>query len=317
MIDVRAFWGRVLGSPWLILFLPPLFWAGNSVAGRIMVENVPPVQFAFWRWTAALVLIAVLGAPSAIRAWPAVRRQLGSVLFLAFLGVTVYNTVLYFAVQTTTAINVALLSAAQPPITAPLAWLLLRDRIKPVQAIGVFLTLMAVVLVVGRGDWLVLAGLDLVAGDLLMLIATLIWTVYSIWLRRYPPSVPALPYMTYLIAFGVLMLLPFYIASLAIEGVHVPVGRDYLAIFYVGAFASVAAYLSWNFGVARLGPMVAALYLTFMPIFAALMAVPILGEALRWFHFAGLGLTAAGIVLHARGPSLLRKFAGARQKPWQ
>ncbi|HKA38241.1 MAG TPA: EamA family transporter, partial [Burkholderiales bacterium] len=42
-------------SPYLLLTLCALFWAGNSVVGRALHDSVPPVTLAFWRWCIALL----------------------------------------------------------------------------------------------------------------------------------------------------------------------------------------------------------------------------------------------------------------------
>lgn len=51
-----------LASPWLILLVPPLCWAGNFVIGRAVHAEIPPVALTFWRWAvAAIVLLPLAG----------------------------------------------------------------------------------------------------------------------------------------------------------------------------------------------------------------------------------------------------------------
>ena len=117
---------RALGwnMPYLLLTLAVLFWSGNFIVGRAVAGDVPPVTLAFWRWTIGLVFILALGhrqlradLPVLLRAWPVV-------ILLSGLGIAVFNTLVYFGLQSTTAVNGLLLQSAMPLIILLFSFLL-------------------------------------------------------------------------------------------------------------------------------------------------------------------------------------------------
>lgn len=66
-------------------------------------------------------------------------------------------------------------------------------------------------------------------------------------------------------------------------------------ISYSVLFASLVAYMSWNFGVSLLGANNAAMFNLLIPVFSAMFAIPILGETLYQYHLVGAGLIFTGL----------------------
>jgi drug/metabolite transporter (DMT)-like permease len=73
-----------------------------------------------------------------------------------------------------------------------------------------------------------------------------------------------------------------------------------LTIVYLGLFPSIGAYACWNFGVSRAGAARATLFQYLIPVFAAVLAVLLLGEEVRLFHVAGAVLIIGGLLLATR-----------------
>ncbi|MGD8309873.1 MAG: EamA family transporter, partial [Chromatiales bacterium] len=69
------------------------------------------------------------------------------------------------------------------------------------------------------------------------------------------------------------------------------------SVLYAAAFASILAYLFWVRGIELIGAHRAGVFLTLLPLFAALLAVVFLRERLHAFHFAGGLLILAGFWL--------------------
>jgi len=162
-----------------------MMWAGNAVVGRMLVGTMPPVAMNALRWG----LVAVLLAPLAWRACRAPGRILARWPYLALigmLGVGTYNALQYLALQTSTPINVTLIGASIP------VWMMLVGRVgfgqtlQARQLVGAGLSILGVLLVLAQGQWSVLRQVQLVPGDLLMLLASLAWALYSWWLAQPP-----------------------------------------------------------------------------------------------------------------------------------
>jgi drug/metabolite transporter (DMT)-like permease len=293
---------RRLTSPYVLMLLPILFWAGNAIIGRASVGEIPPFALSFWRWVVALVILLPFGLPRVMAQRARIRRRLGLLVVLAVTSVAAYNTLLYLALQTTSAINAILLAAAMPIMIVVLSWLWLGEAIGWKRGVGVLVSLAGVLAVVARGDMAVLAALQLQTGDAWMLMAVLSWAVYSVLLRRHPAGLDPVALLTVLVALGVPCILPFYLWELSQGQVWQPTAETLAIIAYVGIFPSVLAYYFWNEGVAALGANTAGQYTYLMPVFTAILAVIFLDESFRWFHAAGLGLIFFGIWLATPRP---------------
>jgi drug/metabolite transporter (DMT)-like permease len=283
------------------LVLTPLFWAGNAVVARGTVAAIPPLSMAFWRWAIALAILVPFGLPGVWRHRGIIRERLGAMLILAILSVSTFNTLLYFAAITTTATNIALINATIPVFVALLAWLMLGDRTRPVQAAGIALAALGIITVVARGDMSVLTSLQAQAGDLIMVGAVFCWGLFSVQLRRQAIPLPALTFLTAQILLGTLIILPFYLADLLFFSGGFDFSRQTATpLLYFAVFPGILAYAFWNHGVHRVGPAKAAIFMYLMPVFASILAIIFLGESLSPFHVIGGLLILAGLLLATR-----------------
>lgn len=284
----------------VLMVLPALFWAGNALIGRATVGQIPPIALSFWRWALALLIILPFTIRETLEILPVLRARWRLVVGLSLFSVTAYNTLLYLALQTTTAINATLVAVSMPVMMQILAYLWLGETLGVVRGLGIGLSLLGVLGIIVRGDPARLTGLSLTGGDLLVLVAVLSWAIYSVMLKRYPLPVRSFPLLTVLIAVGTVFILPFYLWELA-SGVTMEFQwSSVMAILYTSVFASLLAYYFWNQGMAALGAGVAGQYAYLMPLFTAILAVLLLGETFSWYHWAGGGLIFAGLWLSSR-----------------
>jgi drug/metabolite transporter (DMT)-like permease len=300
----------------LLLTLPPLMWAGNAVIGRVMANHSPPLLLNFMRWGGALLLLLPLGwhafGTRAKRAevwqrWP-------HLAVLGLLGVGMYNSMQYMALITSTPLNVTLIAASQPLWMMLVGGLFYRVRPGPRDLLAAALSLVGVVVVLTRGHPTALLQVQLVAGDLLVLVATACWSLYSWMLARPPQSMrgdarPDWDWSQFLlvqVVFGLAW------SGLAASGEALVLGDAgavkwgwpvVLALVYVAVFPSLLAYWAWGQGVARAGPAMAALFSNLTPLFAALIAGATLGSWPERYHVLAFLLIVAGIAASALRPA--------------
>ena len=301
--------GRLGLSTIALLLLPPLFWAGNAVVGRLMNQTVPPSTLNFLRWALVLLVLLPLAAwvlrPGS-SLWPNRRRF----ALLGALGVGSYNALQYLALQTSTPLNVTLVAASMP------VWMLLVGRVLygvPVPrraAAGAALSLCGVAVVLSGGSLARLLAVQFVPGDGWILLASIVWAWYS-WLLVRPPEGGDPPdirgdWAAFLMA-QVALGLVWSGGLAAAEWLYLPAGTQIVwgwplvaALAYVVIFPSVLAYRAWGAGVARVGPAVASFFANLTPLFAAVLSAALLGEPPRAHHALGFVLIIGGILISSR-----------------
>ena len=289
-------------SPYLLLSLTSLFWSLNWVIGRAIVGHVSPLALTFIRWTVAIAIMMPFAWPEIRAHWPAVRRHWKVIAWLGFWGTGLHNAFAYVGLQYTTATNGAILNSSIPIFIILLGWLVYRDTITRVQALGVAISLTGVVAILTRGDPRVIADLSLNRGDLIVLVGMVFWAAYTVFLRMKPAELPGLAMLTCCGVFGVALLFPLFLIEMAFFGGRVEFTPATLgAMLYLGVFPSFVGYVFWNKAVAEVGANVAGIFVHLMPVFVSLLAWLFLGERIHFFHVAGIALILAGIALTSRG----------------
>lgn len=287
---------RLYDRPYLLISLATLFWAGNFVLGRAVSGEVPPVGLAFWRWFGGALIVAPFALPYLRRDWPAVRTSWRTLLLLGFLGIAVFNTLIYAGLARTTAINALLLQSIQPVVIIIFSYLIFRDTIGMRQALAVAVSLLGVVTIIARGDLRALAALAFNSGDLLVLVAIVAYAAYTALLRRRPPIHP-LSFLLATFTVGVVLLLPLYIAEGLSGRPMQPTPVTLGAVAYVAIFPAILAYLCFNRSVELLGANRAGHFFHLQPAFGVVLAMIFLGERFAPFHAVGIALIVAGILL--------------------
>ena len=280
-----------------LLAISSLTWGGNFVVGRYVYDQIPPVALSFWRWALALALLLPFTFITTFRQRHLIVQHWRMLATLGATGIALFHIFVYQALHYTAAVNAALFLSTTPVFIVALSWALLRDRLQARQALGIAISLLGAVVIIMRGDIARLLQLQLNAGDLLMLIAVPNWALYSVLLRRLPPSFHPMTLVTVIALFGLIFLVPLYGWELA-RGGGFEVNRSTVgAILYIGLFASVLAYICWNRGVAMVGANRAGLFMHLVPLFSAILGVVMLNEPVRLFHLIGATLIFGGIYL--------------------
>jgi len=295
---------RLTPATALLLTVPPLMWAGNAVVGRLVRDDIPPFTLNFLRWAIAFAILLPLGAWVLRRSggmWPHWRRF----ALLGLLGVGLYNTLQYLALQTSTPLNVTLVASSMPLWMLALGALFFDAKVTRQQLLGAVFSIAGVAVVLARGDWAQLLELQLVIGDVFMLGATLCWASYS-WLlsRRGEPDAIRSDWAAFLLAqvtLGLMWSGAFTAGEWALTDAHIRWSGTLLAaLLFVAVGPAVLAYRCWGLGVQRAGPAVAGFFANLTPLFAAVMSTLFLGEMPQVYHLLAFALIVAGIVVSSR-----------------
>jgi len=286
-------------SPFFLLGLAVLFWAGNIIVGRAAYPALPPAALSFWRWVCAVVIILPF---SYRRVWA--QRDLiishwRMVLLFAALSIALYTLLFYVALANTTAINAATVNTALPIMIMLVAWLA-GERAAGGQWVGVALALAGVLVIISGGSLHNLLVLELRSGDLWILASALCWALYSVLLRHRRPPLDGLVLLTVCAVLGCLMLLPFWLYELASGSQPIWNSATVATVLYVGIFPSLLSYHFWNRAVVSIGPNSAGVFLHLIPVLSIFLAWLFLDESLHGYHLVGVALTFSGVLLSSR-----------------
>ena len=286
-------------STLLFLVLPPLLWASNAIVGRLAAGAIPPITLNFLRWVVAILVLLPFVWRRLRQDWPLARKAWVVLAVTGFLSTTTYNALQYFALTTSSPINVALITASGPIFTLLMGWLFFQATISRAATLGAVVSLVGVAWVLLRGELLNATRIDFVSGDLFMLLAIALWSLYTWLLRARPAEMSGYSVLTMQMAWGLLFAVPMVLAEWFLGGYSAIAWspKIYSMILFVALGPALLAYLCYQQAVLRTGSQLPMFFLNLTPVFAALLAVVLLGEFPELYHVVGLVLIVAGIVL--------------------
>ncbi|MDH3580754.1 MAG: DMT family transporter, partial [Hyphomicrobiales bacterium] len=265
---IRRLFEALYGNAYLLLSLTALFWAGNFVVGRGVHGHVPPIALAWCRWVLATLIVLPFAWPHLKRDWPAIRANWPVLALLGISGAGLFNTLSYSSLNYTTALNALVLQSSGPVLIMLTTFLLFGDRIRPVQGLGVAISLTGVLAMVARGDLAALASLQLNKGDIGLLLAMMTWAVYAAFLRKRP-DIHWLSFVAVTFTVAILFNTPLFVAE-HLSGWQIQTTRQtLLAVAYVSIFPGLLAYICFNRGVELIGANRAGVFMHLVPFFGA------------------------------------------------
>ena len=283
------------------LTLATLLWAGNAISGRVLVGSISPITLSAVRWGLAALMLLPLGW-KVLKPSSALWQNKGRFLVLGLLGVGSYNVLLYLALQTSTAINVTLIGASMPIWMLFIGAVFYKVRPTLLQMVGAVVSLVGVTIVLTRGEPTSLLSMEVVMGDLLIMLATILWAFYSWMISRPGESTERQwPWAEFLMA----QVLIGFMWTMLFEGAEIATGHAFIdlnywtvaLIIFVAIGPSLIAYRCWGLGVNGAGPTVAAFFANLIPLFTALLSAAILGDPPLLFHGLAFALIVIGILV--------------------
>jgi len=278
------------------LTVTSLFWGGNSVAGKLAVGHVSPMVLTTFRWIVALSVILALMMPQVKRDWPVIRKHWLQLLLYGVFGFTAFNALLYTALGYTSAINAVIEQASIPMLIFAFNFILFRIQASAAQIVGFAVTLIGVLITAAHGEFSALAELEFNFGDLLILLACIVYAGYTIALRWKP----ALSWQSFIAApaFGALLsAIPLFFWELSRGGTIMPDATGWAIVLYAGIFPSLLSQVLYVRGVEMIGANRAGLFINAIPVFGTLLSVLLVGETMHPFHGVALLLVLGGIAI--------------------
>lgn len=286
---------------YLMLSLAAAFWSGNTIIGRAVVGELPPLGFAFWRSFGAFLILAPIGLPRIWRARADILANWKMLTLLATLGMTGFSVFSFVALHGTEAVNGTLIQGTLPIVVLVASWAILHHAITGRQVAGIVVALTGLAAIVTRGNPGALSEFGLNVGDFVFWLGVFCHGIFTVLLPRRPQSLDLICFLTVLFLLGSITTLPFHIGEMIVVGGMPITWTAFWAVLYIALFPAVLAQLFWVDAIRRVGPATAGYFIYLTPIFGILMAVLLLGETFAWYHGAGIVLILSGVWLATAG----------------
>ncbi len=280
--------------------LATLLWSVNMVIASGIKGHIPPIGLAFWRWTIACIVLAPFAFKSTIESFTIIKRHIRYLMLTAVLGVTIFNTLIYFAGKTTNAFNLSLIAISIPLFIVALSRILFKEKVSTIKIVGIVIIITGVLVLITKGSLQTFLDINFTIGDLLMLLACFFFAYYTILVRQKPDGLTAKVFLFSVFVIGTIFLLPFYIwEHLFYKKVFFDT-KMALATSYLGIFASLVSYYLWNEAIQLIGTSKTALIYYLIPVFSGILAYIFLGQAIVSTQIISMGIIIIGLLITNR-----------------
>lgn len=271
-----------------------LIWGTTFISTKVLLKSFEPIEILFFRFSIGFVAL-MIACPRRLKLTD--KNQEWIFIGAGISGVTLYFLLENIALTYSSASNVGVIMSIAPFFTAIFAnWFLKGERGKGNFLIGFIVAITGIFLISFNGS--IILKLNPI-GDLLAILAAVLWAVYSILTRK----ISAYGYNTiqttrHIFFYGLLFMLPIILLfdfSLGIERFREPV--NLFNILFLGFGASALCFVTWNTAVKYLGAVKTSVYIYIVPVVVVVTSVLILKEKITWMSALGIILTLSGLII--------------------
>ncbi len=296
------------------LVMTMALWGSNSTVAKLMLGVYAPITLTWMRW----VVVLTISAPFAWRERHALRAALAThwrpLLLLSLIGGVLQNSVVFYGLNQTTAIHLGLFNSVIPVLILLLGWLLMSQPLHAREAGGVMLSACGVLVIVFQGSLAAILHLQMLPGDPIVLVGMTLWALYTLNLNRRPMTISLTTLMFVIAVVSVPLGLPLVLTEMQTHPLPPFRLLPVAGLLYMSAFTTLWAMVLFGYGVKRIGPAQAGVFIHVMPVFACIFAALFIGEHLALYHAAGFVLVASGAIISCYRPAPVMPGAPAAAK---
>ncbi|MEX0772211.1 MAG: EamA family transporter [Balneolales bacterium] len=271
-------------------------WALNFSVVKFSLNEIDPLSFNAIRFILAIAFIWLVVWRRRIP----IKVQKGDyprLIMLGLLGSLVYQVLFIYGINFTFSANAAVMLGTIPIWVSLLSHLFFEEKLTRIKFWGVVLAFVGVIFIMAGGEQGFSLSADSVLGDLIIIIAAMVFAVYTLlsksMLERYTP----LELSTVFLTIGGLAIIIIAIPSLY-ELDHKEISwLTWSGAFYSGVFSIGLAYLVWNYGIKQVGALRTSTYQNLVPVLGIALGFILLGERLMIIQYAGTAFVLSGIIL--------------------
>ena len=279
-----------------MLILTTFCWGLNAVFARMAAGEISPMLLVSIRWLGTLILLVLFAGRTIMEGLPAIRQHMGYTFLMGLVGLGGFGTLIYYSAYYTTAVNIGIIQGAMPAIVLVGSCWFFRTSVNFVQIAGVAVTMLGVVFVSINGELEKLMSLSFNKGDLLMLIAVLLYGAYTVGLRR-KHNLSSILLFASVVVWAFISTLPLTIYEFASGKTVWPEEKVWIIVGLIVLLPSFLSQICFIASVKLIGPARSGVFVNLVPVFASFLAVQLLGEAFELYHGLSLFLVLSGIYI--------------------
>jgi drug/metabolite transporter (DMT)-like permease len=285
---------------YLLMVLCTIFWAGAFIAAKLSAPFIPPFTLTFLRFSVAVIILYIIIKVRKDKLYKLSKKDIPVFLTTGLVGMFGYHVLFFIAIKHTTAINSSIIGASNPIITTLLGIIFLKDRLNYKRILGIILSFTGVFLTLTNADINILRSFSFNTGDLVMLLAVLMWASYGVYSKYVMPRYSPMILTFYSFLFCTIILVPFVLYERPWTFITSVPYYSYLASLYMSIFPSVIGYLVQQMAIKQIGPSKTSIFINLVPLFSILLSVTILKEVLNPIKLATALLIVAGVYICQR-----------------
>lgn len=251
------------------------FWATNFAFSPVVLDAVGAIQLTGSRWFIAIIALIPLALMTEKVTRAVIVGEWKIHVVQALLGYVGYTLLLYYALGVTSPVTASVLVALNPATIAIAARFILHENMSVNTIVGIAISIVGALVVVFGGG--IAGGFTFSYGDVLLLIATVLWTAYSMLAPRV--KTPPITATAVQATISAIIMIPFMALDIAWGNTawFTMDGFDWLGVLWIGLIPSAGAYFLWNISSDWIGPTRTGAFLNIIPVFTALFVVAVGG----------------------------------------
>lgn len=288
---------KLITNGYVFALLATILWSGNFIVARDIRDIVDPYSLSFYRWFLATIILLPFAIVPLIKNVVIVKRHFIYLSIVSILGVSLFNTLIYIASHTSSALNLSIISITFPIIVIIISRVIFKEHIGINKFTGILIVLAGVLLLITRGDISVLVNITFNIGDLWVLLAAISFALYSILLRYKPKTLSMITFQLITFILGTMYLIPLYLMEFDTRIINEPTVTNTISILYIAICSSLLAFIFWNKSIELLGATKAGMIYYTLPIFTGTLAFIFLDETISYVHLFSILLIFIGIYI--------------------
>ncbi|MFT9495146.1 DMT family transporter [Anaerosolibacter sp.] len=283
------------GTTDVLLVLVTTIWGLNYVISKISLQEMNPMVFNSLRFVIGAVIcwIILLFRETNFKV------SKGELFHLFIMGIVAHgiNQVAFvYGVAKTSASTASLILAATPMCVAFLAGLLKLEKANGKTIMGIVISFGGVALVVMGAAGGIGINVESDVGNMLIVIATLFWSLYTIMIRLYFKDISIVKVTTYSMTITAVFFSMISLKQIMAADWFSYSGAAWTGVIYSGIFVFGISYTLWNIGVRKVGPTRTSVYANLPPFVSILTGRLILGEMITKTQILGGLLIIFGLI---------------------